>query len=179
MKGKLRLAFAVLGASALLISACSDDSDSDSTTTSAAEETTTTINEKIMMLDADADGDVQFGVAAAGPANDGAYVQATVDGVKAFAEANGLPEPIVVDEIEAEQSAEKLEALAQQGADVIVVAATFRASLRLSTIRQRSATPLAMQQVSSWLTPRTRLLHSSDAVTCHSKKRHTSHTSSV
>ena len=102
MKGKLRLAFAVLGASALLISACSDDSDS--TTTSAAEETTTTINEKIMMLDADADGDVQFGVAAAGPANDGAYVQATVDGVKAFAEANGLPEPIVVDEIEAEQS---------------------------------------------------------------------------
>jgi|LakMenEpi03Aug12_release.lakeMendotaPanAssembly.Ray.scaffolds.fasta_scaffold170122_1 basic membrane protein A len=124
MKGKLRLAFAVLGASALLISACSDDSDSDSTTTSAAEETTTTINEKIMMLDADADGDVQFGVAAAGPANDGAYVQATVDGVKAFAEANGLPEPIVVDEIEAEQSAEKLEALAQQGADVIVVAAS-------------------------------------------------------
>ena len=123
MKGKLRVALAVLSASALIISACSDDNDSESTTT-AAEETTTTVSQLVETLDADGDGDVQFGVAAAGPANDGAYVQATVDGVKAFAESNGLPEPIVVDEIEAEQSAEKLEALAQQGADVIVVAAS-------------------------------------------------------
>lgn len=90
-------------------------------TEAATEET---IPAGLQALDANGDGMIQFAVAAAGPANDGAYVQATVDGVRAIAAQYAQPEPIVVDKIEAEQSAEKLEAIAQQGAEVIVVAAS-------------------------------------------------------
>ena len=123
MKGKLRLAFAVLGASALIISACSDDKKSESTTT-AAEETTTTVNENLAALDANGDGVVQFALAIPGPKDDGAYYQALVDGVMAFTEANGLPEPIIVDKIEADAAATAMSDLAQQGPDVIAVGAS-------------------------------------------------------
>ena len=123
MKGKLRLAFAVLGASALLISACSDDKKSESTTT-AAEETTTTVNENLAALDTNGDGVVQFALAIPGPADDGAYYQALVDGVKAFTKANGLPDPIIVDQIQADAAATAMSDLAQQGPDVIAVGAS-------------------------------------------------------
>jgi basic membrane protein A len=123
---------AVVAVIAVVATACGGDDEADTTedttedtTTETTEaETTDTIPAGLLALDVNGDGIIQFAVAAAGPANDGAYVQATVDGVKAVAEQYGQPAPIVVDKIEAEQAAEKLEALAQQGAEVIVVAAS-------------------------------------------------------
>ena len=114
---------ALAGALTAVSAGCASGSDGAETalpTTTAAAAAPSGLS----ALDADGDGVVQFAVAAAGPANDGAYVQATVEGVKAIADEYDLPEPIVVDEIAAEQAAEKLEAIAQQGADVIVVAAS-------------------------------------------------------
>ena len=118
MKKRMIKAVAVAAAFTFVAAACGGDDNGD------GGDTENTTPAALASLDADGDGDVQFAVAAAGPANDGAYVQATVDGVKQFASDNGLPEPTVVDEIEAEAAAEKLQALAESGADVIVVAAS-------------------------------------------------------
>ena len=121
----VRRRLAAVVAVGLVVAATGCGSDADST--AVGDSTTSTapaMSTELSVLDADGDGTVQFAVAAAGPANDGAYVQATVDGVKAIAAQYGLPEPIIVDQVAAEQAAEKLEAIAQQGADVIVVAAS-------------------------------------------------------
>ena len=65
-----------------------------------------------------------FGVAAAGPRDDGAYYQALVDEVEAFSEENGYEDPIVVDNITAEDAATELANLAEQGVDMIIVGAS-------------------------------------------------------
>ena len=67
---------------------------------------------------------MQFALAIPGPANDGAYYQALVDGVKAFTSSNGLPEPIIVDKIEADKAATAMDDLAQQNVDIIAVGAS-------------------------------------------------------
>jgi basic membrane protein A len=75
-------------------------------------------------LDNNGDGVVVFGIAAAGPADDGAYYQAAVDAAKAISEENGFEDPIVVDNIQAADAATALADLAQQDVDVIIVGAS-------------------------------------------------------
>ena len=75
-------------------------------------------------IDNNGDGEVRFGIAAAGPADDGAYYQAVVDAARQLSEANGFAEPIVVDNIQAADAATAIGDLAQQGVDVIIVGAS-------------------------------------------------------
>lgn len=132
MKKSLQFMCALVGASALMISACSSDESTESTsapeTTAASSETTaapdTVPADGLAALDANGDGKVQFALAIPGPADDGAYYQALVDGVKAFTAENNLPDPIIVDKIEADAAATAMGDLAQQGPDVIAVGAS-------------------------------------------------------
>lgn len=76
------------------------------------------------LLDTNHDGKVVFGIAAAGPADDGAYYQAVVDAAKQISKDNGFADPIVVDNIQAADAATSIGNLAQQGVDVIIVGAS-------------------------------------------------------
>ena len=75
-------------------------------------------------LDLNADGEIVVGIAAAGPADDGAYYQAVVDAVQQLSEENGFSEPVVVENIQAADAATAIGDLAQQGVDVIIVGAS-------------------------------------------------------
>jgi basic membrane protein A and related proteins len=75
-------------------------------------------------LDTNGDGKVVFGIAAAGPADDGAYYQAVVDAAKKLSTDNGFAAPIVVDKIEAADAERAIGDLAQQSVDVIIVGAS-------------------------------------------------------
>ena len=75
-------------------------------------------------LDTNGDGKILFGVAAAGPRDDGAYYQALVDQTIAISKANGYADPIIVDKITAENAATELGNLADQGVDVMLVGAS-------------------------------------------------------
>jgi basic membrane protein A len=96
----------------------------DATEAPAATEPPATIAPVIDLLDADGDGAVTIGIAAAGPANDGAYYQAVVDAAKQISADNGFEEPIVFDNIQAADAATAMGDLAQQGVDVIIVGAS-------------------------------------------------------
>jgi basic membrane protein A and related proteins len=76
------------------------------------------------LLDTNHDGKVVFGIAAAGPSDDGAYYQAVVDAAKQISKDNGFAVPIVVDNIQAADAATSIGNLAQQGVDVIIVGAS-------------------------------------------------------
>ena len=65
-----------------------------------------------------------FGIAAAGPRDDGGYYQALVDEAIAVSEENGYGDPIVVDNITTEDAATELANLAEQGVDTIFVGAS-------------------------------------------------------
>ena len=75
-------------------------------------------------LDMNSDGDVVFGVATAGPRDDGGYYQALVETVEAFAADNGFSTPIIVDNILVADAATELANLAEQGVDVLAVGAS-------------------------------------------------------
>ena len=75
-------------------------------------------------LDTNHDGKVVFGIAAQGPADDGAYYQAVVDAAKQLSKDNGFEDPIVVDKIDAADAGTIIGDLAQQGVDVIIVGAS-------------------------------------------------------
>ena len=75
-------------------------------------------------LDTNGDGTVVFGIAAAGPRDDGGYYQALVDKAIAVSEENGYGDPIVVDNITTEDAATELANLAEQGVDTIFVGAS-------------------------------------------------------
>jgi basic membrane protein A len=75
-------------------------------------------------VDTNGDGKVVFGIAAAGPADDGAYYQSVVDAAKQISSDNGFEEPIVVDNIQAADAATAMGDLAEQGVDVIIVGAS-------------------------------------------------------
>ncbi|MFP5489383.1 MAG: BMP family protein, partial [Acidimicrobiia bacterium] len=75
-------------------------------------------------LDANGDGEVRIGIAAAGPRDDGAYYQAVVDAAEAFSAENGWGEVIVVDNIQAADAASELANLAQQPIDIMIVGAS-------------------------------------------------------
>ena len=78
----------------------------------------------IAALDMNDDGDVVFGVATAGPRDDGAYYQALVEAVEEFSAVNGFSAPIVVDNIQPADAATELANLAEQGVDVLAVGAS-------------------------------------------------------
>lgn len=128
MNSKLRWPLAVLAGLALLAAACGDDEEGSTTTTApAGEETTTTGGDEPAeenALDTNGDGEVVFGIAAAGPRDDGAYYEAVVASVEEISEENGFGDPIVVDNIEAADAATELDTLAQQNVDVIIVGAS-------------------------------------------------------
>ena len=137
MKANFRKPLAALGFAALLFTACGGDDSSSTATeapasseapTSEAPSTDAPSTEEpsgdVAALDSNGDGVVQFALAIPGPANDGAYYQALVDGVKAFTSSNGLPDPIIVDKIEADKAATAMDDLAQQNVDIIAVGAS-------------------------------------------------------
>ena len=76
-----------------------------------------------LSLDTNGDGKVVIGVATPGPRNDGAYYQALVEGVAKFAKDNKYADPIIVDNIKAEEAATQLDSLARQNVDMIAVGA--------------------------------------------------------
>jgi basic membrane lipoprotein Med (substrate-binding protein (PBP1-ABC) superfamily) len=97
------------------------------TDTSVATDATvegTTGGADAVQLDTNGDGEVVFGIAAAGPADDGAYYEAVVTAATDLSEENGFGEPIVVDNIQAADAATAMGDLAQQGVDVIIVGAS-------------------------------------------------------
>ena len=74
-------------------------------------------------MDANGDGRVLLGVAAAGPRDDGAYYQALVDAATEISAAQGWDAPIVIDNIEPAVADTELENLVAQGVDIIAVGA--------------------------------------------------------
>ena len=93
--------------------------------TATAEELRVQLLELLLAaLDMNDDGDVVFGVATPGPRDDGAYYQALVETVEAFAAASGFSTPIVVDNIQPADAATELANLAEQGVDVLAVGAS-------------------------------------------------------
>jgi len=140
----------VVGALALVLAACgSDDGGSAATettdaatttddatteTTDGAPETTDDTTETtdtmaegsgdILELDANGDGEIRIGIAAAGPRDDGAYYQAVVDAAESFSAENGFGDVIIVDNIQAADAATELENLAQQPVDILIVGAS-------------------------------------------------------
>ena len=143
-----RRSAAALAVLALVVAACGSDEDSSSdsapadttATTEAATESTEAMTETteamtedtaaaggdidLMAFDANGDGEVRIGIAAAGPRDDGAYYQAVVDAAEEFSAENGLGEVIVVDNIEAANAATELKNLAQQPVDIMIVGAS-------------------------------------------------------
>jgi basic membrane protein A len=140
----------VLAATSIIAAACGSDSKSSSTTAAAAttptatqpvattptattpaateptttEAAATTAPTSAVSLDTNGDGKVVFGIAAAGPADDGAYYQAVVDAAKQLSKDNGFADPIVVDNIQAADAETAIGDLAQQGVDVMIVGAS-------------------------------------------------------
>jgi len=138
----------VLAATSVIAAACGSDSKPSDTTTAATQPAATTpaatepaatepaatepatteapgtTVAASSALDTNGDGKVVFGIAAAGPADDGAYYQAVVDAAKELSKDNGFEDPIVVDNIQAADAATAIGDLAQQGVDVIIVGAS-------------------------------------------------------
>ncbi len=75
-------------------------------------------------FDANSDGTLQIGVAAAGPRDDQGYYQALVNFAEEFSEINGFASPIVSDNIGAAEAAQAMSDLAEQGVDIILVGAS-------------------------------------------------------
>lgn len=81
-------------------------------------------NQIIEAFDANGDGTVTIGVAAAGPRDDNGYYQSLVNFAEDFSAENGFAPPIVRDLIGAEEAAQSMSDLAQQGVDIIFVGAS-------------------------------------------------------
>lgn len=81
-------------------------------------------DEIVMKFDANGDGTVTIGVAAAGPRDDNGYYQSLVDFAQQFSADNGFADPIVSDNIGAEEAAQAMSDLAQQGVDIMFVGAS-------------------------------------------------------
>lgn len=77
----------------------------------------------VARLDANKDGKVIFGIAAAGPRDDGGYYQATIDAATELSKAYGFADPIVVDKISNENAATELANLVDQSVDVMIIGA--------------------------------------------------------
>jgi basic membrane protein A and related proteins len=135
---RLRMPLAALTVCALVLAACGDDDDGTATTAApvvtdatdstdapgTTDATDTTVGGGEDDLDANGDGEIRIGIAAAGPRDDGAYYQAVVDAAEEFSEENGWGDVIVVDNIQSANAATELENLAQQPIDILIVGAS-------------------------------------------------------
>ncbi len=101
----------LLAALAAVLVGCTDGSDAGPANSDP---------EMIARFDSNGDGVVTIGVAAAGPADDGAYYQAVIDAALEVSSENGFADPIVVDEIGDADAATALADLAVQ-VDIVVV----------------------------------------------------------
>jgi basic membrane protein A len=103
-----------------------DGTTADTTDGTTADTTGDTAGsgDAVAEFDANGDGEVRIGIAAAGPRDDGAYYQAVVDAAETFSADNGFGEVIVVDNIQAADAATELENLAQQPVDILIVGAS-------------------------------------------------------
>ncbi len=112
MEGKvgLRRAIAVITVLALVAASCGDDDEGLATVAAEPE-----------LADFNSDGKVLIGVATDGARDDGSYYQALVDEVVEFSARNGFEDPIILDLIDPADADSELEALAQQGVDIIAV----------------------------------------------------------
>lgn len=81
-------------------------------------------DEIVEAFDANGDGAITIGVAAAGPRDDNGYYQSLVDFAEQFSADNGFADPIVSDNIGAEEAAQAMSDLAQQGVDIMFVGAS-------------------------------------------------------
>jgi basic membrane protein A len=143
-------ALVLLAATAIVAAACGSDNKASNATTAATQPAVTTpaattptatepaateptatdaaattaAGSGAASLDTNHDGKVVFGIAAQGPADDGAYYQAVVDAAKQLSKDNGFADPIVVDNIAAADAGTIIGDLAQQGVDVIIVGAS-------------------------------------------------------
>ncbi len=118
MSRKLMRLGAVLCVFGLIVASCgdSDDGNTDDAIASASPELVET-------FDANGDGTVTIGVAAAGPRDDNGYYQSLVDFAIEFSAENGFADPVVSDDIGADEAAQAMSDLAQQGVDIIFVGA--------------------------------------------------------
>ncbi|MEO6654272.1 MAG: hypothetical protein ABIP17_16640 [Ilumatobacteraceae bacterium] len=116
-------------------SAESSDESSAESAESSAEESSTAMSEEsssaepqtsdlITAFDANGDGTVTIGVAAAGPRDDNGSYQSLVDFAEQFSTENGFADPIVSDNIGSEEAAQAMSDLAQQGVDIMFVGAS-------------------------------------------------------
>ena len=78
----------------------------------------------VAAFDANGDGTVTIGVAAAGPRDDNGYYQSLVNFAEEYSEDNGFAPPIVSDNIGPAEAAQSLADLAQQGVDILMVGAS-------------------------------------------------------
>ncbi len=78
----------------------------------------------VAAFDANGDGTVTIGVAAAGPRDDNGYYQSLVNFAEEFSADNGFAPPIVSDNIGPAEAAQSLSDLAQQGVDILMVGAS-------------------------------------------------------
>ena len=113
---KLPRMLTVTVALALVAAACGSDDDGSSDDITAPDEV-------IAAFDADGDGTVTIGVAAAGPRDDNGYYQTLVDFAEEFSAENGFEDPIVRDNIGAAEAAQAMSDLAEQGVDIMFVGA--------------------------------------------------------
>jgi basic membrane lipoprotein Med (substrate-binding protein (PBP1-ABC) superfamily) len=150
MKSKKMLRIlAVPVALALVAASCGDDDDEGSADTEApvtdapaesdapaatdapaetdapaATEAPPEVDAVVATFDANDDGNITIGVAAAGPRDDNGYYQSLVNFAEEFSAENGFEDPIVSDNIGAADAAQKMADLAEQGVDIILVGAS-------------------------------------------------------
>lgn len=153
MSKNIRWLLAVLLAFVLVAAACGSDDDDDSSSdaeTEATEEaepeeeateeaapeeeaTEEAMDEEeaapetdalTAAFDANGDGTVTIGVAAAGPRDDNGYYQSLINFAEEFSEENGFAAPIVTDNIQSADAAQAMADMAQQGVDIMMVGAS-------------------------------------------------------
>ncbi|MFT7475553.1 MAG: ABC-type sugar transport system substrate-binding protein, partial [Verrucomicrobiales bacterium] len=148
MSRTMKSLMALLAVLALVAAACGSDEPTESAETTAAPTTaapttdppedteapaptdapTTTeaieVDVLVEQFDADGDGTVTIGVAAAGPRDDNGYYQSLVNFAEEFSAANNFAAPIVSDNIGPAEAAQALSDLAQQGVDILMVGAS-------------------------------------------------------
>ncbi len=81
-------------------------------------------DEIVATFDANGDGTVTIGVAAAGPRDDNGYYQSLVNFAENYSAENGFAPPIVSDNIGPAEAAQAMSDLAQQGVDIMMVGAS-------------------------------------------------------
>jgi len=120
MSAHMKRLFTLSLALIIVAAACGGSEDTDAADEPVEDPNTDPLVET---FDANDDGTITIGVAAAGPRDDNGYYQSLVDFAETFSEENGFSAPIVSDNIGAEEAAQSMVDLAEQGVDLIFVGA--------------------------------------------------------